>query len=295
MLVRATCLAIACLPLALPATGQAVRSPATVIPAEPSRSPERIWQAQGRSAVWATLDAISGRWSSAEGNCDAPSDTWRFGGSSVSIGTQVYDLRGLGGGEGALRMDMMDRGSGQSLAISVQRAGEGRLDVSGAGISASLVRCDELALAPRPDALSDYAGPITENSLDGDSDMPTSAEIAEALGRDPAEGPGTDDEAQEADAANRYAQLAGTWSGDGSCDGNWEIANDQMIVGGTAYMVTNVVGDGSGIGVNTLRRIDGAPATFTLNEGEGGTTISGSVSDEAGGTVPEAGATLTRC
>lgn len=239
------------------------------------------------SPAWSALDDISGEWSSAGGNCDTPDQTWRIGSTRIVAGRTGFDLQGLGGGAGALRLDLLNRATGQRSAMSV-RIAAGRLQVDGAGYSASLVRCDRLAAVEAPD----FGGAVTTRPLDGTADLPSTSELADALGGN---GSGTPAATGEDPAETGYRTLAGAWRGpDGQCD--WSIGSDALVLSGTRYSVTNLVGTGARIGVNVLREGDGQPATFTLSAaGDGATTVHGAVSEGSGSVSKAIDTRLTRC
>ena len=265
MSARILSLTLACLTLAAPASAQT-------------------------SPAWSTLAGISGEWSSAGGACDTPEQTWQIDSGQIVAGRTGFDLQGLGGGAGTLRADLVNRATGQRSAMSVRIAGD-RLQISGAGYSVSLVRCDQLAALEAPD----FGGDVIARPLDGADDIPSTSDLADALGGATGGGATNPDSTGPDDAELGYQALAGDWRGPaGQCD--WSIGSTALVVSGTRYAVTNLVGTSARIGVNVLRDGDGQPATFTLSAaGDGATTIQGAVSGASGNVSDTAGTRLTRC
>ncbi|WP_375261277.1 hypothetical protein [Palleronia sp.] len=248
--------------------------------------------AQARS----TYADIQGEWAEPGKSCANPTDTWSFRPGSVRAGQSRFDLLGIGGGAGGVRVDLVSLGSGARVPLNlVPRSG--MLDVTGSGIAVSLRRCLETAQQFSPPTIEDTRrdDAITSRPLDEEpqSDAvefgPSAEDLRQALGDSSAEiGTGPDVTAETSAEDAFAARFSGAWaSGAGACD--WRLSEGRIMAAGESYDVVNYSGSPDRIGVQALRS-DGAPATFTVTPSGAGAKINGMV---AGG--DSISATLSPC
>lgn len=237
--------------------------------------------AQARSIY----SGVQGEWAEPSKSCADPADTWSFGPGSVRAGFTRFDLLGIGGGGGAIRIDLVNQSSGARVPLNLMPQGQA-LDVTGSGIAVRLTRCIDRTFAeetapPEPDP------GITSRSLDdetqdeADGFGPSTEELRQALDN-PSDELGVGPEIiEDTSAEDAFAnQLAGAWaSGGGACD--WRLSSDRITAAGETYDVVNYSGTPDRIGVQALRS-DGTPATFTVRPSGAGAQISGSVADGEG-------------
>lgn len=234
-----------------------------------------------RSPIWGALGDLAGIWSLPGGRCDRRPETWRIGPGAIRMGLTRFAIRGVGGAPGALRVDLVHGPTSQRRPIGFRQTAPDRLEVTGARLGLTLTRC-----AAAPPA----RGPVITRPLE--DDLPTTDEIARALGLDAPTAPGG---TGPGDPDTAFAAMAGGWrSAGGGCDGTWRIEGRRLVIRGTGYRVANLGGTAERIGINALRESDGAPATFTLTpDGANAALLSGSVG--AGAAATERGARLSRC
>ena len=228
---------------------------------------------------------VQGEWAEPDKSCADPADTWSFAPRSVRAGLTRFDLLGIGGGAGAIRVDLLSQSSGARVPLNLIPQG-GTLEVTGSGIAVRLTRCIDRAFAretapPEPDF------GITSRPLDEDPQSapdgfgPSTDELRQALDN-PSDELGVGPEIiEDTNAEDAFAnQLAGAWaSGGGACD--WRLSSDRIMAAGETYDVVNFSGTPDRIGVQALRS-DGTPTTFTVRPSGAGAQIDGSVADGEG-------------
>ncbi|SPJ23643.1 hypothetical protein [Palleronia abyssalis] len=230
------------------------------------------------AAARSTYQSFLGTWAEPGKNCDRPIDTWNFGPEAVVAGTTALDILGIGGGAGAIRVDLVSRATGERLPLSMQDTGGG-IEVSGSGIYANLRPCNA-AFTPERQRQDDV---ITSQPLDQEG--PSTDELRDALGEpepvisspDPVLAPEPDPSLDPAEQAEQMfeTRFAGFYQGpSGACD--WELSGNRITGGGTSYDVVNFSGEGERIGVQALAA-DGAPTTFTVRPEGPGTRVSGAI------------------
>lgn len=228
---------------------------------------------------------VQGEWAEPDKSCADPADTWSFGPNGVRAGLTRFNLLGIGGGGGAIRVDLVSVSSGARVPLNLMPQGEA-LEVTGSGIAVRLTRCIDRTFAreiPVPEADAE----ITSRSLDEDprddlGDLgPSTAELRQALDN-PSDEMGVGPEIiEDTSAEDAFAnQLAGAWaSGGGACD--WRLSSDRITAAGETYDVVNYSGTPDRIGVQALRS-DGTPATFTVRPSGNSAQIDGSVANGEG-------------
>ena len=216
--------------------------------------------AQARS----TYAGLQGEWAEPSKSCTDPADTWLFNPGTVRAGLSMFDLLGIGGGGGAVRVDLVSRASGARVPLNLVPRGD-VLDVTGSGIAVSLRRCDSAAFEPQV-AMPDEG--ITSRPLDEETpsdpvatDDTPNEDVAEALS------------AEDAFAA----RFTGAWSSlGGACD--WRLSDSRITAAGESYDIVNYSGEPDRIGIQALRS-DGTPATFTVTPSGSGAQVSGKVAE----------------